>query len=153
MSSFLRKGGLWVVVQNVLTLAVVAVGPIHGARDWASPWRVLGIVLFAVGAIFGITGVHALGRNRSPFPRPVDDHSLVQAGIYRFVRHPLYSSLIFLSFGWALVWSSGATLALGAGLAVVLDRKARLEESWLGEMYPDYSGYRRRAARLIPWIY
>lgn len=153
MSSFLRKGGLWVVVQNVLSLAVLAAGPLFNGQRWAWGWRGLGFALCLSGAAFGVAGVRALGRNRSPFPRPVDDHSLVQAGIYRFVRHPLYSSLIFLSFGWALVWSSGATLALGAGLAAVLDRKARLEERWLGEKYPDYSGYRRRAARLIPWIY
>ncbi|MBK8001034.1 MAG: isoprenylcysteine carboxylmethyltransferase family protein [Verrucomicrobia bacterium] len=153
MSSFLRKGGLWVVVQNVLTLAVVVVGPIHGARDWASPWRVLGIALFAVGAIFGITGVRTLGRNRTPFPEPVAEHELVQTGVYAVVRHPLYSSLIFLSFGWALAWFSTVTLALAGGLALVLDQKSRVEERFLRDRYTDYHQYAQRVRRLIPGVY
>lgn len=153
MNSFLRKGGHWVVVQNLLTLVVVAVGPIHGAWDRASLWRVPGIVLCAVGAIFGIAGVRALGRNLTPFPEPVAEHELVQTGIYRVVRHPLYSSLIFLSFGWALAWSSTVTLALAGGLTLVLDQKSRVEERLLRRRHADYNQYAQRVRRLIPGVY
>ena len=153
MNGFLDKGGLWVLAQNLLTLAVLAVGPIHGNRTWHWAWLALGVLLFAIGAVFGITGVRALGRSRTPYPKPIHDAPLVQSGVYRIVRHPLYSSLIFLSVGWSLFWSSWITLWASLGLAVVLDAKSRREERWLQEKFTDYHSYRQRVRRFIPWIY
>ena len=147
MSSFVQKGGLWVLAQNSLTLALLAAGPMQGDGTWHWRWRALGVLLFAMGAWFGITGVRALGRSRTPLPKPIHDAPLVQSGIYRIVRHPLYSSLIFLSVGWSLFWSSFVALAL------LLNRKARLEERWLREKFPEYEAYASRVRRLVPWVY
>ncbi len=153
MSSFVEKGGLWVLAQNFLTLVVLALGPMLGNRTWPRGWFALGAILFAIGAVFGVTGVRALGRSRTPYPKPIHDAPLVQGGVYRIVRHPLYSSLIFLSVGWSLFWSSWITLWVSLGLAVVLDAKSRREERWLQEKFPDYAFYRQRVQRFIPWIY
>lgn len=153
MLGFVQKGGLWVIAQNLLTTGVLVLGPLTGRGDWPAGWRVIGSGLFLVGAVFGVTGVRDLGRNRTPYPQPTADHRLVESGVYRVVRHPLYSSLIFLSFGWSLAWSSGWTLALAALLTVVLEQKSRVEERWLRGKYPGYAGYARKVSRLIPWIY
>lgn len=153
MQSFLHRGGLWVLVQNALTLAVLAAGPLQRASGWPRGATFVGILLFVVGAVFGITGVRALGRNRTPFPEPRSEHRLVQSGIYRLVRHPLYTSLILLGLGWGLTWSSALTLGLTMALALVLDGKARLEERLLLARYPEYGDYQRRVARLLPFIY
>ena len=153
MNSFIRKGGLWVLAQNLLTLAVVVMGPVLHRQPWHWTWRVLGAVLFVVGAVFGITGVRALGSNLTPYPKPVEDAQLTQTGIYGIVRHPLYSSLILLTLGWSLLWSSVAALATALGLAVLLDAKARLEERWLREKFPEYPAYARRVRRFVPWLF
>lgn len=153
MNGFLDKGGLWVLAQNFLTLAVLALGPMLGNRTWPTVWMTLGVLLFAIGGVFGVAGVRALGRSRTPYPKPIQDAPLVQSGIYQIVRHPLYSSLIFLSVGWSLLWSSWITLWVALGLAVVLDAKSRREERWLDEKFPDYASYRQRMRRFIPWIY
>ncbi len=153
MSSFVEKGGLWVLAQNFLTLVVLALGPMLGNRTWPRGWLALGAILFAIGAVFGVTGVRALGRSRTPYPKPIHDAPLVQGGVYRIVRHPLYSSLIFLSVGWSLFWSSWITLWVSLGLAVVLDAKSRREERWLQEKFTDYQSYRQRVTRFIPLIY
>src|SRR5512138_2880821 len=107
---FIQRGGLWVVAQNALTVAVVVLAPLLRG-DWANAAvRAGGIALFSMGGWFGIAGVCALGRNRTPFPKPLNDATLIQHGVYGIVRHPLYSSLILASFGWSLVWSSVAAL-------------------------------------------
>ena len=72
MNSFLDKGGLWVLAQNFLTLAVLGLGPVTGDRTGHWAWITLGVLLFAIGAAFGITGVRALGRSRTPFPKHID---------------------------------------------------------------------------------
>ena len=153
MRSFLNRGGLWVLAQNTLTVAILAAGPLQRASGRPGGAMITGALLFIVGAVSGIAGVRALGRNRTPFPRPRAEHHLVQSGIYRIVRHPLYTSLILLGLGWGLIWSSALALALAVALALVLDGKARLEERWLLERYPEYGDYKQRVARLIPFLY
>jgi len=150
---FIRRGGLWVLTQNALLLAVLALGPLRRSMDWHRATFAAGVVLFLIGAVFGVCGVRALGRNLTPFPMPRDNAQLVQERIYRFVRHPLYSSLIFTSLGWALLWSSPAALVVALGLAVLLDAKARFEERCLREKFSEYESYARRVRRLVPWVY
>lgn len=152
-NGFIQRGGWWVVAQNALTLAALLLALVFRGQ-WHYPALTLaGTVLLSAAGGFGIAGVCALGRNLTPYPKPLENSRLVQRGIYALVRHPLYSSLIFLSTGWALVRSSGAGLAAALALAILLDAKARREERWLREKYPDYAAYSCRVRRLLPWIY
>jgi protein-S-isoprenylcysteine O-methyltransferase Ste14 len=38
-------------------------------------------------------------------------------------------------------------------LAPLFDAKARREERWLRQKFPEYAGYERRVWRFVPWIY
>jgi protein-S-isoprenylcysteine O-methyltransferase Ste14 len=150
--NFLARGGAWVVVQFVLMTAVIMLGVMfHGG--WSRlPVIVAGAVLFVVGGCFGIAGVTVLGGNRTPYPQPRAGSELVQRGIYARVRHPLYTSVMLASLGWALIWESAA--AFGAALVLVpfFHAKARREERWLREMFPGYVDYARRVPRFFPRI-
>ncbi len=148
--SFLAKGGAWVVAQFIVMPAWLVLTPFYG-RLTDSIWRqALAGVLLAAGATLGILGVRALGRQRTPFPKPRDKAQLVQNGIYGVVRHPLYTSLIALSFGWACLWSSALGTVLALVQALLLNAKARREEMWLRKLFPEYASYSERVSRLIP---
>jgi protein-S-isoprenylcysteine O-methyltransferase Ste14 len=153
MQNFLRKGGPWVLAQIALILAVLVLGPVLGGPPWSQVCTPVGSALIFAGAVFGISGACSLGRNLTPYPKPLESSRLVRTGIFRIVRHPLYTSLILLASGWSIVWSSGSALLAAAGLAVLLDAKARLEERWLRARFPDYAAYALRVRRLLPWIY
>lgn len=139
---------MWVAAQNALTLAVLLLAPLFRGQ-----WHGTATTVVGVGAWFGIAGVRAIGRNLTPYPKPLEDSKLVQHGVYGVVRHPLYTSLVFGMAGWALAWSSGAALAASLVLIVLLDAKARREEQWLFERFPGYAAYAARVRRLLPWIY
>ncbi|MEQ2005863.1 MAG: isoprenylcysteine carboxylmethyltransferase family protein [Limisphaerales bacterium] len=144
---------LWVICQSVLMLAVVALGVMcRGAWQSAAGFTAGG-VLFAAGAIVGVCGVRSLGGSRTPNPTPRPDAELVQTGIYQRLRHPLYSSVMLASLGWALLWQSTAALAASVVLCVFFDAKARLEERLLMAKFPEYAAYRMRAWRFVPWVY
>ncbi len=113
----------------------------------------IGIVLRSIGAAFGIAGAAVLGRNRTIFLRPREGSELIERGVYRLVRHPLYTSVVLLSFGWALFWASGAALVVAVGLALFLVAKARNEERMLLEAFPAYAAYKRRVKSMIPWLF
>ena len=150
---FRQRGGWWVVAQNVLTIGVLVLGPLFRGH-WQHPaTRSAGVVLFVTGAWFGLAGVRALGRNRTAYPKPLADSTLVQHGVYGLVRHPLYSSLMFASAGWALLWGSWLGLAFSGALMVLLQAKAMREERWLRERYPEYHAYEQRVKRLVPWVW
>ena len=150
--SFGARGGAWVVVQSILMLAVIGLGvTFHGNGPG---WFVLvaGAVLFVAGGFFGIAGVAVLGRNRTPFPQPREGSELVQRGIYARVRHPLYTSVMLASLGWALMWQSAAAFGVALALIPFFHAKARREERWLREQFPSYVEYERRVPRFIPRI-
>ena len=58
----------------------------------------VGYLIIIIALIILLCAIKDLGRNLSPFPRPKNNSNLVTKGIYRFTRHPMYYSLIFISF-------------------------------------------------------
>jgi protein-S-isoprenylcysteine O-methyltransferase Ste14 len=96
-------------------------------------------------------GVVRTDENLYRFERTTE---LVTAGIYKHIRHPLYSSLLFLSWG---IWFKQpglitAMLALLTSILLYLTSKADEEEcvAFFGENYSDYM---RRTKRFIPFIF
>lgn len=140
--------GQFVVMAAWLLVAPLGHTIAHSPRLW-----VPAALLLVIGAIAGIAGTCTLGKNRTPFPKPRGDSQLVQTGIYALVRHPLYASLIALSFGWACLWASAPGVVLAVLQAILLDAKARREDRWLWEQFPEYADYAAKVRRLIPWIY
>jgi protein-S-isoprenylcysteine O-methyltransferase Ste14 len=151
--SFTKRGGLWVMGQSFLMIGVIALGLFFRGQWHNRASIVVGAGLFVLGGILGITGVRALGRNRTAYPKPMEGATLVQHGIYGLVRHPLYCSVILVSLGWGLLWQSGPALWAAAVIAIFLNSKARREERWLGEKFPEYAEYQKRVSRLIPWVW
>ena len=121
---------------------------------WATPSiRVVAGLLFGLGAVAGVCGAWSLGTYRTIFPKPNQDSRLIRSGIYRLVRHPLYASLMLLSAGWALYRASWPGLLATLVLVLFLDFKARREERWLREQFPDYADYAENVKRFPPWVY
>jgi protein-S-isoprenylcysteine O-methyltransferase Ste14 len=81
------------------------------------------------------------------------DHELIQTGPYRFLRHPMYTGMIGMFAGTAIV--SGqyhALLGLAVGV-IAYWRKIRIEDGVLSaEFGAAYETYRKRTAALIPWV-
>ena len=147
-----KRGEGWFLLQLVF-FALILFAPKMPPLVFPLWLRGLGLVIIAVGGVFGTGGVLALGSNLSPFPKPIEGGTLVTSGVYRWVRHPIYTGLILGTLGWSL-WNANL---LGVGLAVLLfvffDLKSRREERWLMEAYPGYAQYRCRVRKLIPFVY
>ena len=150
-----RRGEGWVVLQVVLLVAIVYVG--HRGAPWPSSVRIpLEIVaaLLAVGGIYlFFGGSSALGRQLTPFPKPVEKGTIRRDGAYRFVRHPIYGGVLLIMLAWSLL-ASPLALVPWALAAVFLDAKRRREEAWLVTQYADYADYMQQVRhRFIPGVW
>lgn len=114
---------------------------------------VLAEVLVVAGLIIAVWARVVLGRNWSARVTLKEDHELIQHGPYRFVRHPIYSGLLLMILGTALL--SGHN---GGFVAVVIcflgfRIKLRQEEDLLTKKLPGYSEYMARTKALIPFLF
>lgn len=151
--SFRARGGWWVIGQGILILAELALGVAFRGQWQAAVNVMVGGIFLALGAWLGIAGLHALGKNLTPFPKPRPGSAFVRTGAYGIVRHPLYTSVFLLAISWSLLWRSGPALWGAIVLVIYFDAKARREERWLHEKFPEYSAYAKRVRRLVPWVY
>jgi protein-S-isoprenylcysteine O-methyltransferase Ste14 len=152
MKNFRERGGLWVIAQLTVLLAAAIAGPWSMPNRWV-PNGSLGTLILILSGILALLGSLHLGQNLTPHPAPRSNATLVQHGIYGWMRHPLYTSLMLAALGWALLWQSLPALLACVILILVLDAKARVEERWLLQRFPAYAEYARRVRKFVPWLY
>jgi protein-S-isoprenylcysteine O-methyltransferase Ste14 len=96
-----------------------------------------------------------LGRNWSVTLEIRDRHSLVTSGVYRHVRHPMYSAFWLWAIAQALLlpnWIAGPAGLAGFGTLFFL-RIGREEQLMIEAFGDEYRDYMRRTSRVLPGIY
>ncbi|MGO8672246.1 MAG: methyltransferase family protein [Capsulimonadaceae bacterium] len=119
-------------------------------------WRVIAaVLLFALGCVVSWTGTRALGMHFRVDAAVDASHELVRSGPYRYVRHPIYTSMLCVLLGTGLMIStlpllfSAAVVVFLAGTEIRIRVEDRLLESQLGEQFREY---RRSVPALIPFV-
>ncbi|MBL8001448.1 MAG: isoprenylcysteine carboxylmethyltransferase family protein [Flavobacteriales bacterium] len=119
---------------------------------WAMPWWAWS--LFAVGlGVFGWAVASLGGNNFTILPDPREGNTLAVHGIYRYVRHPMYTAVLVCGLAFTL---GAPTLLRSLALvtcAVVLVLKVRHEEALLTARHPDYPQRMHGVARLVPGVW
>jgi len=142
VASFLLVGGQFLLL-GYLALS----GPV-----W--PWASSAMILGAAAMILGLWAVGSMRwRQFHVFPEPGQDVSLVTAGPYRWIRHPMYTAVLLFGLALALNAPRLERWAVWVALALVLILKLTREERLLLARFPAYAGYRQRSWRLVPWVY
>jgi protein-S-isoprenylcysteine O-methyltransferase Ste14 len=142
------RGEWWVIAQIALIASVLVLPP--AGPVWPRALRLLALSLGAGGLLLVVLGAAALGSSLTIFPRPRTRGRLVREGIFGMVRHPIYGGVILLALAWAVWRMSLLHLGLAVIVALFFAAKARKEERWLVDRFPDYTDYRRRVRAFIP---
>ena len=139
-----------VLVTLQFSAIVVVAWPFVTQEPDRFPW----LALSALGAVVGLyTLTHNKLGNFGIYPEPIPDACLVTTGPYRWIRHPMYTSLLLFMLGIALyrdAWPNYLGLAM---LFAALFGKMHSEERHLHTAFADYSEYVKRTHRLLPKIY
>jgi protein-S-isoprenylcysteine O-methyltransferase Ste14 len=143
-------------------IGLVAIPAVYTATDFprsldrpfipAIAW--LGLITLCAGLWLFFRSHADLGRNWSISLEIREQHALVQSGVYRLIRHPMYSSFFLLALAQLFLlpnWFAGAAGLLGVGILYAF--RVRQEERMMRESFGDeYLGYSAKTKRLIPWV-
>ncbi|HEY43541.1 MAG TPA: isoprenylcysteine carboxylmethyltransferase family protein [Anaerolineae bacterium] len=111
-------------------------------------------VLLCTASILLLVWVHrTLGIHWSTTLQFKEGHTLVTSGPYKFVRHPMYSALIFFFIGISIVSSFWPFIALVLILILFFFRIIEREEAMMIEQFGDeYQAYMKRTGRCLPGL-
>jgi protein-S-isoprenylcysteine O-methyltransferase Ste14 len=115
--------------------------------------RLTGLAIFTLGLLTAVAARIQLGSNWSDIEegKIADRHAVISSGIYRYIRHPIYTGDLLLLLGLELCLNSWLVLGLVL-LVPVVARQAIKEEQKLVNALPDYADYIRRTKRFIPFL-
>lgn len=126
----------------------------------AAPAIVQGQIPLASWCLAGaavVLAVWTLRHNRmgnfNIHPAPKTAGVLVTSGPYRWIRHPMYTTVLMGAAALAWLPGTASVWLVWAALAGVLFVKLTLEERWLRERYASYDAYKNVSKRLLPWIF
>lgn len=126
-------------------VAGFAVTPGAGVATW-SPYAE---AVFALGGVLAVAALLSLGRSFAVLPAV---RVVVDRGLYRFVRHPIYLGEGLMLLGCALAGPGPEAFAVCAAAVVLLGVRVWVEERGLARD-PAYIDYRRRVRwRWLPGV-
>lgn len=139
----------FVIYYLVIRLGVTTL-PIGGAAR--SAMIVAGMVLIAIGVAFNLWGRVELKSAWADQIKVYEGQELIIGGPFRWVRHPLYASLIWVFVGGALIYANVASLLLTLLVFIpMMYVRATREDAALGGVFGErYEEYRRRTGMFLP---
>ena len=117
-------------------------------------YQALGLVLLFAGLAFAGWARYILGDNWSGSVTLKQDHTLVQDGPYRLVRHPIYTGFLLGMLGTAIVYGRLYCFVGVAVAAIGFKLKSLTEEAFMRNQFgPRYDQYRDEVKGLVPYVW
>jgi len=114
----------------------------------------LASAMIIAAAILNILGRLQLKDNWANQIEIFEKHKLVTAGVYKTIRHPLYTSLILMLLGGCLAFKNLLCAALTAFIFIPsMYYRAKLEEKLLREEFTEYDEYVKKTGMFLPKIW
>lgn len=110
-------------------------------------------ILMGLALLIGFSAVITMRFRVSIFPEVRLGQQLFTGGMYHFIRHPMYVSVLLLALAWVLNRVDAVTISVWVVLLIDLLIKLSFEEKELSRKFPEYQEYMRTSKRMIPWVY
>lgn len=121
--------------------------------NWVVILSLFGILIVLLGTYVNIKGRYELGKNWANQIKVYKNHSLIQSGMYKVVRHPLYASLIWIFFGGSFIFLNYVAFLLNTLVFIpFMYYRAKQEEQLLSESFPEYDEYKSKVMMFFPKI-
>lgn len=144
------KDMIYVVIQ--LILFVLFFLPVTGQEDKYSIYyfKLAGFIISTSGSIVLCVSLVQLKINFTPFPSPKKSGTLIQSGLYKFIRHPIYTGILLLALGISMYQGSAWKFAVTVALQILFYFKSEYEEKLLTNKFKKYKDYKLNTGRFFP---
>jgi protein-S-isoprenylcysteine O-methyltransferase Ste14 len=115
-----------------------------------------GNLLLILLILFLLVGLWAMAEMKfrfNIFPALLNNSSLITSGPYRFIRNPMYTSIIFMMLILVINEFSYIRMFIWIILIFIFLYKINIEEKILAKEFPEYPEYRSVTKKLIPFIF
>ena len=146
-----QKDLLWVSGQLALFLVYLFTPEIVVLKK-VQFFTNIGFVLMCLGAVILVVVLLQLQSSLSPFPSPRKATKLVTTGLFKWVRHPIYTGILIILFGYSVAYASLSKLIITIIFLNFFYWKAHYEETLLTVRFPAYKKYKTQVGMLFPKI-
>ena len=149
---------IFFVIPFLLTMILFIVSPdllYFFSLQFDFPVRIFGIILIYLGVIFILWTNISLDRNFSTTLIVRDDHKLITNGLYKYIRHPMYTGISIWLFGMLLATDNWfLLLIIPIYTILIMGFRMVKEEAMLESKFGDeYQNYKKRTKRFIPRLF
>jgi len=119
-------------------------------------------IIFQVSAILLVVGsvwmansaIRELGRQWSFQARLIEDHKLITSGVYKIVRHPIYSAMLGMLIATAFIFSHWLAAIIAIPVFLIGTKiRTVTEEKLLSEVFPgEYKAYAEKVPAFVPFV-
>ena len=152
------KGSIWILFISISIgywLSFIAASTKTGRIYHWNTFFVTGSILAIIGLIIRVTSILALRQQFTYTVTKIDNHELIEKGLYKRIRHPGYLGQLIIFLGISVSLSNWLSVLLmmvpvlsGYIYRIIVEEKFMIEQ--MGQIYIDYQ---KRTKRLIPAIY
>jgi protein-S-isoprenylcysteine O-methyltransferase Ste14 len=152
------KGSIWLLIISISMgywLSFIAASTKTGRLPHWNTFFLIGSVIVVIGLIIRVTSILKLKQQFTYTVTNVENHELIETGLYGIIRHPGYLGQLIIFLGTSVCLSNWLSMLLMmiSVLAGYLNRISVEEKFMAEQMGQKYLDYRKRTKRLIPFIY
>jgi len=152
------KGSIWLLIISIsmgywlsFIIASTKIGRIY---QWDT-FFVIGSVVVLIGLIIRVTSIMKLKQQFTYTVTRMENHELIETGLYKIIRHPGYLGQLLIFLGISVCLSNWVSILLMiipviSGYLIRINIEEKFMVMQMGQKYLDYQ---RRTKRLIPKIY
>jgi protein-S-isoprenylcysteine O-methyltransferase Ste14 len=148
-------GLLYILITVGYTLSFsIGATKIGRIYDW-NTFFVIGMVLVVIGLMIRIQSILTLRQYFTYSVAKVENHKIIETGLYKFIRHPGYLGQLIIFIGISTSLSNGLSiLVMMIPITFGYLYRIRVEERFMIEQLgEDYLNYQGRTKRIIPMVY
>lgn len=149
----LDRRARWGILIQALSFSLLWQGHFWERRP--EPWKIAAsVLLFGIANLLCWTGTRNLGRQWRLDAGLNEDHKLIRSGPYRFIRHPIYASMLGMLLGTGLITVPRPLLLFAAGIFIAgTEIRIRIEDGLLAARFGEEArAYQRSVPAYIPMV-
>ncbi len=152
MQKIANKDKAFVFIQIILLIAyLIPIKLISFELNFYFKYFCLAVVIFAF--IVMLIALFQLNKSLTAFPTPKENGILITNGVYKYIRHPIYSGIIISTFFFGVYKTNSWEILISVSLFLLFYFKSNYEELMLEKHYTNYKEYKKKSYKFFPFIF